>query len=221
MSTSTPKILKESYNGISAYNIEDEMLTQREIGCVGEITTESVNSIITQILYLSRQDDQKEITIYINSPGGEVSSGLALYDIMQAVKCPIHTVCIGIAASMGAILFAAGDKRDILPHARVMIHDPLISGGVGGNALRIKSLSEDLMMPQYDYVYLGDNARAPYGTRSFELVYEFTLQAVKHLFAQGCPLVILGCNTASAKALRTIQQRDLLESQWILQDLQS
>ena len=66
-------------------------------------------------------------------------------------------------------------------------------------------------MPQYDYVYLGDNARAPYGTRSFELVYEFTLQAVKHLFAQGCPLVILGCNTASAKALRTIQQKDLPE----------
>ena len=145
MSTSTPKILKESYNGTSAYNIVDEMLTQREIECVGEITAESVNSIITQILYLSRQDDQKEITIYINSPGGEVSSGLALYDIMQAVKCPIHTVCIGIAASMGAILFAAGDKRDILPHARVMIHDPLISSGVGGNALRIKSLSEDLM----------------------------------------------------------------------------
>ena len=145
MSTSTPRILKESYNGISAYNIVDEMLTQREIDCVGEITAESVNSIITQILYLSRQDDQKEITIYINSPGGEVSSGLALYDIMQAVKCPIHTVCIGIAASMGAILFASGDKRDILTHARVMIHDPLISGGVGGNALRIKSLSEDLM----------------------------------------------------------------------------
>lgn len=65
------------------------------------------------------------------------------------------------------------------------------------------------LMPQYDYVYLGDNARAPYGTRSFELVYEFTLQAVRHLFAMGCPLVILGCNTASAKALRTIQQRDL------------
>lgn len=65
------------------------------------------------------------------------------------------------------------------------------------------------LMPQYDYVYLGDNARAPYGTRSFELVYEFTLQAVRHLFAQGCPLVILGCNTASAKALRTIQQKDL------------
>ena len=65
------------------------------------------------------------------------------------------------------------------------------------------------LMPQYDYVYLGDNARAPYGNRSFELVYEFTLQAVRHLFSQGCPLVILGCNTASAKALRTIQQKDL------------
>lgn len=141
----TPMILKETCNGVSCYNIQDEMLSHREIECVGEINAESVNSIIMQILFLARQDEEKEITIYINSPGGEVSSGLALYDIMQAVKCPIRTVCVGIAASMGAILFTAGDKRDILPHARVMIHDPLISCGVGGNALHIKSLSEDLM----------------------------------------------------------------------------
>ena len=82
----------------------------------------------------------------------------------------------------------------------------IFDSGYGGLTIlrQIRSL-----MPQYDYVYLGDNARAPYGTRSFELVYEFTLQAVTHLFQQGCPLVILGCNTASAKALRTIQQKDL------------
>lgn len=140
----TPRIIKETCNGFSSYDIQDEMLMMREIQCIGEINAESVNEIITQILYLAREDEEKEITIYINSPGGQVDSGLALYDVMQAVKCPIRTVCVGIAASMGAILFVAGDKRDILPHARVMIHDPLV-GSVSGNALRIKSLSEDLM----------------------------------------------------------------------------
>lgn len=82
----------------------------------------------------------------------------------------------------------------------------IFDSGYGGLTI-LRQISN--LMPQYDYVYLGDNARAPYGTRSFELVYEFTLQAVTHLFQQGCPLVILGCNTASAKALRTIQQKDL------------
>lgn len=142
---SSPMIMKETCNGIFCYKIQDEMLANREIECIGEINSESVNSLIAQIRYLYHQDAEKEITMYINSPGGEVSSGLALYDIMKAVKCPIRTVCIGMAASMGAILFVSGDKREILPHARVMIHDPLISGGIGGNALRIKSLSEDLM----------------------------------------------------------------------------
>ena len=82
---------------------------------------------------------------YINSPGGEVSSGLAVYDAMQAVSCPVKTVCIGIAASVAAILFAAGAKREILPHGRVLIHDPLIPGGVGGSALKINSVAKDLM----------------------------------------------------------------------------
>lgn len=141
----TPMIMKETCSGIFSYTIQDEMLANREIECIGEINLESVNSLIAQIRYLYSQDSEKEIIMYINSPGGEVSSGLALYDVMKAVKCPIRTVCIGMAASMGAILFVSGDKRDILPHARVMIHDPLISDGIGGNALRIKSLSEDLM----------------------------------------------------------------------------
>lgn len=141
----SPMILKETCSGLERYEIQDEMLQNREIECVGEVNAESVNSLIAQIRYLNRLDDEKEITIYINSPGGEVQSGLALYDVMQAVKCPIRTVCIGTAASMGALLFASGDKRDILPHARVMIHDPLVINGISGNALQIKGMSDDLM----------------------------------------------------------------------------
>ena len=141
----TPSIIHETCNGTMCYSIRDEMLMHREIECIGEITADAVNSLISQIRYLARQDENREITIYINSPGGEVTSGLALYDVMKAVKCPIRTVCIGMAASMGALLFAAGDRRDILTHGTVMIHDPLIPGGVGGSALKLQSISADLM----------------------------------------------------------------------------
>ncbi len=140
-----PRILKETSSGLGAFDIRDEMLSRREIECVGEINAESVNSLISQLLYLFRQDPDQEITMYINSPGGEVASGLALYDVMKAVRSPIRTVCVGTAASMGAVLFAAGDRREILPHARVMIHDPLISGGLSGSALHIRGISDDLM----------------------------------------------------------------------------
>ncbi len=140
-----PGILKETYQGVSAFRITDDMFQRREITCTGEIDADSVNSLISQILYLAHTDPEGEITMYINSPGGEVSSGLALYDVMQAVKCPVRTICVGMAASMAAVLFAAGRTREILPHARVMIHDPLISGGAGGSALQLKSLSDDLM----------------------------------------------------------------------------
>ena len=121
------------------------MLQRREIECTGEITREMVNSLIRQVRYLARQDAKAEIVLYINSPGGEVTSGLALYDVMQAVSCPIRTVCVGTAASMGAILFAAGTQRDILPHSKVMIHDPLLTSGPGGSALEIKKRSDELM----------------------------------------------------------------------------
>lgn len=141
----TPNIIKETSNGAMYFSIQDEMLTHREIECIGEITPETVNSLISQIRYLARLDAEKEITIYINSPGGQVSSGLALYDVMQAVPCPIRTVCMGTAASMGAILFAAGSQRDILPHGKVMIHDPLMTNCPGGSALQLKSISESLM----------------------------------------------------------------------------
>lgn len=140
-----PKILKDGHKGMNIYSIEDEMLQYRELQCVGDIDTELTNSLISQIRYLYRQDPEAEITIFINSNGGEVFSGLALYDVMCAVRCPIRTVCMRTAASMAAVLFSTGDKREMLPHARVMIHDPLIPSGVGGSALHIRSISDSLL----------------------------------------------------------------------------
>lgn len=146
MSTSAPPmIVRETSGGPYVCQIQDEMLKHREIECVGEINAESVYSLVRQLRYLYREDPSGEITLYINSPGGEVDSGLALYDVMKAISCPVRTVCLGTAASMGAVLFAAGDKRDILPHGKVMIHDPLISGGVGGSALHLQDISKGLM----------------------------------------------------------------------------
>lgn len=140
----TPYIIKETSNGPFVCQIQDDMLLRREIECVGEINADSVNALIRQVRYLACQDPEAEITIYINSPGGEVFSGLALFDVMKAVPCPIRTVCMGTAASMGAVLFASGDRREMLPNAMVMIHDPLISS-TGGSALSLKDVSDRLM----------------------------------------------------------------------------
>lgn len=141
----TPRIIKETSSGFIISDIQDELFKRREIDCVGSITPELVHSIILQLRYLQNEDAEKEITIYINSPGGEVSSGLALYDVMKGIKCPIRTVCVGSATSMAAILFLSGDKRDMLPNAEVMIHDPLIGNGAGGSALQLERLSKSLM----------------------------------------------------------------------------
>lgn len=139
-----PLILQETNNGYCSYGLEDEMLTNRKIFCTGVIDAESVNSLILQLMYLESQDAEKEITLYINSGGGEVLSGLALYDVMNTISCPIRTVCTGIAASMGSILFVAGDKREMLPHSKIMIHDPL-APNLSGDALKIQQLSDGLL----------------------------------------------------------------------------
>lgn len=141
----TPSILRESSNGIERISIQDEMLANRQIEVVGEINTAMTYSLCQQLRYLQRDDPQGEITIFFNSPGGTVVDGLAIYDVMQAVSCPIHTVCLGLAASMASLLFIAGDTRELLPHASVMIHDPLIPYGVGGSALSVKASSDHLM----------------------------------------------------------------------------
>ena len=140
-----PQIIRETAEGLNRLDIRDEMLDQRVLELMTSVDAESCAVVIRGLLHLQRQDSTTPITLYINSPGGEVQSGLALYDVMQAVSCPIRTVCLGMAASMGALLFIAGDEREILPHSRVMIHDPLIGAGAGGSALSVKARADDLM----------------------------------------------------------------------------
>ena len=132
------RIVKESSHGYHFIPIQDEMLSHREVELVGEVDAASVNALIRQLRYLQREDPEAPVTLYINSPGGSVDSGMALYDVMQAVSCPIRTVC------MGALLFVSGSRRDMLPHSRLMIHDPLILQ-TGGSALELKAVSDDLM----------------------------------------------------------------------------
>ena len=140
-----PQIIRETAEGLNRLDIRDEMLDQRVLELMTSVDAESCAVVIRGLLHLQRQDSTTPITLYINSPGGEVQSGLALYDVTQAVSCPIRTVCLGMAASMGALLFIAGDEREILPHSRVMIHDPLIGAGAGGSALSVKARADDLM----------------------------------------------------------------------------
>lgn len=139
-----PDIIRETSGGFFRFTLEDELFQNRVLQCFGEITAENANALITQLQYLSRESPCEEITLYINSPGGEVSSGLALYDVMQSIGNPIRTVCMGSASSMAALLFISGDRRDILPHSHVMIHDPLREH-VGGSALEIEKASHRLM----------------------------------------------------------------------------
>lgn len=123
----------ESTRGFDQIDIEDELMKSREIFFVGAVDTDTCNEMIKQLMYLEKLDDTKEITIYINSPGGCVSDGLAVYDMIRLLNSPIRTVCVGLAASMGAILFLAGDIRQMLPHSEIMIHDPSYSrADIGG-----------------------------------------------------------------------------------------
>lgn len=115
--------IKESVRGIELIPIDDILLEESEVFLVGEITPESANDLIKKLMYLDKKD-LGEITLYINSPGGEVMSGLAVYDYIKVMKSPVRTVCIGDAASMGAIIFLAGEKREMLSNARILIHAP-------------------------------------------------------------------------------------------------
>ena len=122
-------IIKESSRGYDCIPIEDELFLKRKIFLTKPVDASTMDSLVKQLLYLSSEEPDKEITIYINSPGGEVQSGLAAYDLLKLIQSPITTVCIGEAASMGAILFLSGDRRVVLPHSSIMIHDPAPGGG--------------------------------------------------------------------------------------------
>ena len=130
-----PSVILESARGIEALNLRDKLLNDsREIFLTEEIGAQSCSCLITQLMYLNRNEPEREITLYINSPGGLVADGLAVYDVIRLLDAPVRTVCVGTCASMGAILFLAGTKRDILEHGRIMIHDPAFGSGhdIGG-----------------------------------------------------------------------------------------
>ena len=124
-----PNLIRETVRGMESLTLEDLLLSNREIFLTTSVDSDTANGLMKQLMILEKLDDTAEITLYINSPGGEVVSGLAVYDYIQLMNAPVRTVCIGTAASMGAILFLAGQKREMLAHTRLMIHDPAYSGG--------------------------------------------------------------------------------------------
>ncbi len=140
-----PMVVEQSSRGERAYDIYSRLLKDRVIFIVGPIEDHMANLIVAQLLFLESENPDKDINLYINSPGGVVSAGLAIYDTMQFIRCDVSTMCIGQAASMGAVLLAAGakDKRYCLPHSRVMIHQPL--GGFQGQATDIDIHAREIL----------------------------------------------------------------------------
>ncbi len=135
-----PMVVEQSSRGERSYDIYSRLLEDRIIFLADQVTDQTASLVVAQMLYLEAKDPDKDIQLYIDSPGGSISAGMAIYDTMQYIKCDVSTICIGMAASMGAFLLMAGakGKRFSLPHSEVMIHQPLISGGLGGQATEIK-----------------------------------------------------------------------------------
>ena len=140
-----PYVIEQTGRGERSYDIFSRLLKDRIIFLGEEVTDVSANLVVSQLLFLESEDPNKDIQLYINSPGGSVSAGLAIYDTMHYVKCDVSTICMGMAASMGAFLLAGGQKgkRYALPNAEVMIHQP--SGGAQGQATDIKIVADKIL----------------------------------------------------------------------------
>jgi ATP-dependent Clp protease protease subunit len=140
-----PMVVEQTSRGERAFDIFSRLLKERIIFLTGPVEDGMASLVISQLLYLESENPKREIAMYINSPGGIVTSGLAIYDTMQYIRCPVSTVCVGQAASMGSLLLAAGEKgmRICLPNARVMVHQP--SGGFRGQASDIERHAEDII----------------------------------------------------------------------------
>jgi ATP-dependent Clp protease protease subunit len=140
-----PMVVEQSSRGERAYDIYSRLLKDRVIFLVGPVEDYMANLVVAQLLFLESENPDKDISLYINSPGGSVSAGLAIYDTMQFIRCEVSTMCVGQAASMGAVLLAAGakGKRYCLPHSRVMIHQPL--GGYQGQASDIDIHAREIL----------------------------------------------------------------------------
>ena len=140
-----PMVVEQTARGERAYDIYSRLLKERVIFVVGEVEDHMANLVVAQLLFLESENPDKDIHLYINSPGGSVSAGLAIYDTMQFLKSPVNTICMGLAASMGAFLLTAGakGKRSALPNSRIMIHQP--SGGAQGTASDIEIQAREII----------------------------------------------------------------------------
>ncbi len=140
-----PNVFEQTAQGVRQVDIYSRLLSQRIVMLTGEINDESADLLIAQLFYLEAEDQKKDVYFYINSPGGIVTAGMALYDVMQFISCPVSTICLGQSASMAAVLLAAGakGKRLALPHSRILIHQPL--GGTSGQATDIQIQAKEIM----------------------------------------------------------------------------
>lgn len=140
-----PTVIEQSNRGSTAYDLYSRLLEDRIIFLTGQIDDATANLVVGQLLYLETKDPTKDICLYINSPGGSVSAGMAIFDTMNYIKCDVSTICVGMAASMGAFLLSAGTKgkRICLPNSEVMIHQPL--GGAQGQASDIKIVADHIL----------------------------------------------------------------------------
>lgn len=140
-----PMVVEQTSQGERSYDIYSRLLKDRIVMLCGEVTDDLANLVVSQLLFLESVDSKKPVFLYINSPGGSVTAGMAIYDTMNYISCPVHTICMGLAASMGAFLLSGGDKghRYALPNAEIMIHQP--SGGARGQATEIQIVAENIL----------------------------------------------------------------------------
>lgn len=148
MAMYVPHVVEHTSRGDVSYDLYSRLLNDRIIVLFDQVTDDSASLVVSQLLYLESQDSEKDINLYINSPGGSITAGMAIYDTMNYVKCDVSTICMGMAASMGAFLLSSGakGKRFALPNSEIMIHQPLIGGGgLSGQCTDIKIHSDHLV----------------------------------------------------------------------------
>ncbi len=146
MVTTTPAIIRESSHGFQTLSVDHILLTSRRVFFTDEVDSESCNTLLKSLIALNEEDPDAEIKLFINSPGGEVYSGMAVIDYIRLMSAPLTTICVGTAASMGALLFLSGNKRVMTEHSQIMIHDPALSGGsLGGKKPHeLEKIAKDL-----------------------------------------------------------------------------
>lgn len=142
-----PYVVEQTNRGERSYDIFSRLLNDRIVMLTGTIDDALASVVIAQLLYLEGQDPEKDIDLYINSPGGSVTAGLAIYDTMQYIKCDVSTICVGLAASMGSFLLSSGakGKRFALPNSEILIHQPLLSGGLSGQQTDIQIHADNML----------------------------------------------------------------------------